>query len=208
MASVAHRIGFTTGILILPQRQTALVAKQAATLDVLSSGRLRLGVGLGWNEVEYISLNQDFHTRGRRLEEQVALLRQLWTQPLVSFTGRWHSIPDAGINPLPVQRPIPIWFGGRRRACAALHHRHRKSPQRRGHGTPGALAAGRSQDLTHRRLPPPGTHPRLLGSWCSVTQGKWVVWVGLLRNPTQTTHQIHCDGPMDLTLGKDKPLRM
>jgi len=112
MAAATQSIGFVTGVLILPQRQTALVAKQAATLDVLSHGRLRLGVGLGWNEVEYVALNQDFHTRGRRIEEQVEVLRELWTKPLVSFHGRWHTIPDAGINPLPVQRPIPIWFGG------------------------------------------------------------------------------------------------
>lgn len=112
LAGLTRKIGFTTSIIILPQRQTALVAKQAATLDVLSGGRLRLGVGLGWNEVEYAALNQDFHTRGRRIEEQVHVLRQLWTQPLVNFSGRWHTIPDAGLNPLPVQRPIPIWFGG------------------------------------------------------------------------------------------------
>ncbi|HLE14205.1 MAG TPA: LLM class F420-dependent oxidoreductase [Anaerolineales bacterium] len=112
MAGVTKTLGFATGILILPQRQTALVAKQAATLDVLSSGRLRVGVGLGWNEVEYAALGQDFHSRGRRIEEQVTLLRQLWTQPLVNFEGRWDTIPDAGINPLPVQQPIPIWFGG------------------------------------------------------------------------------------------------
>jgi probable F420-dependent oxidoreductase len=98
--------------LILPQRQTALVAKQAATLDVLSGGRLRLGVGLGWNEVEYIAMGEDFHTRGKRIEEQVDLLRQLWTQPLVVYQGKWHMLPDAGLNPLPIQRPIPIWFGG------------------------------------------------------------------------------------------------
>lgn len=112
LASLTHTIEFTTGIIILPQRQTALVAKQAATLDVLSGGRLRLGVGLGWNAVEYEALGQDFHTRGRRIEEQVALLKELWTQPLVKFTGRWHTVPDAGLKPLPVQRPIPIWFGG------------------------------------------------------------------------------------------------
>jgi len=112
MAAATTQIQFCTGVIILPQRQTALVAKQAAALDVLSSGRLRLGVGLGWNEVEYAALNQDFRTRGRRLEEQVTLLRQLWTQPLVTFAGSWHTIPDAGLNPLPVQRPIPIWFGG------------------------------------------------------------------------------------------------
>lgn len=112
MAGVTRRIGFTPGIIILPQRQAVLVAKQAATLDVLSGGRLRLGVGLGWNEVEYICLGEDFHTRGRRIEEQVQLMRALWTQPLVTFSGRWHTIPDAGINPLPLQRPIPVWFGG------------------------------------------------------------------------------------------------
>jgi probable F420-dependent oxidoreductase len=112
MAGVTETIGFTPGIIILPQRQTVLVAKQAATLDVLSGGRLRVGVGLGWNEVEYIALGEDFHTRGRRISEQVRLMRELWTQPLVNFSGLWHTIPDAGINPLPVQRPIPVWFGG------------------------------------------------------------------------------------------------
>ena len=112
MAAFTERIQFTTGIVILPQRQTALFAKQAATLDVLSKGRLRVGVGLGWNEVEYIALSQDFHTRGQRLEEQVAVLRLLWTQPLVNFSGRWHTIPDAGLNPLPLQQPIPLWIGG------------------------------------------------------------------------------------------------
>ena len=112
MAAVTEKIEFTTGILILPQRQTALVAKQAATLDVLSGGRFRMGVGIGWNWVEYQALNQDFHTRGRRIEEQVSLLRRLWTEPLVKYDGRWDAIPDAGLKPLPVQQPIPIWFGG------------------------------------------------------------------------------------------------
>jgi len=112
MAGLTAQIEFATGILILPQRQTALVAKQAAALDVLSHGRLRLGVGIGWNWVEYDALGQDFRSRGRRIEEQVTLLRQLWTQPLVTYAGHWDKIPDAGLNPLPVQRPIPIWFGG------------------------------------------------------------------------------------------------
>jgi probable F420-dependent oxidoreductase len=112
LTGLTRMIEFVTGILILPQRQTALVAKQAATLDVLCNGRLRLGVGNGWNEVEYIALGENFHNRGVRIEEQVVLMRQLWTQPLVKFEGRWHNISDAGINPLPVQRPIPIWFGG------------------------------------------------------------------------------------------------
>jgi len=112
MAAVTTKLGFIPGILILPQRETALVAKQAATLDVLCGGRLRLGVGTGWNEVEYVALSQDFSTRGQRQEEQIEVLRLLWTQELVSYKGRWHDIPDAGINPLPVQRPIPLWFGG------------------------------------------------------------------------------------------------
>jgi probable F420-dependent oxidoreductase len=112
MAALTKAIHFTTGILILPQRQTALVAKQAAMLDVLSNGRFRLGAGIGWNKVEYESLGEDFHSRGRRIEEQIALLRELWTQPLVTFEGRWDTVIEAGINPLPIQQPIPIWLGG------------------------------------------------------------------------------------------------
>lgn len=112
MAALTQRIEFTSGVIILPQRQTALFAKQAACLDVLSGGRLRVGLGLGWNQVEYAALNENFHNRGRRFEEQVQVLRLLWTQPLVNFRGCWHTILDAGLNPLPVQRPIPLWFGG------------------------------------------------------------------------------------------------
>src|SRR6188474_2591636 len=111
-AAVTRRIELVTGVLVLPQRQTALVAKQAAAVDVLSQGRLRLGVGVGWNDVEYEALGEDFHDRGRRIEEQVSLMRALWTEPVVDFAGRWHRVPEAGINPLPVQRPIPVWFGG------------------------------------------------------------------------------------------------
>ncbi|MEX1019620.1 MAG: LLM class F420-dependent oxidoreductase [Litorilinea sp.] len=112
MAAVTTRLEFATGILILPQRQTALVAKQAATLDVLSGGRLRLGVGIGWNEVEYTALNENFGNRGKRSEEQVQVLQKLWTEPLVTFEGKYHTIPNAGLKPMPVQQPIPIWFGG------------------------------------------------------------------------------------------------
>ena len=112
LAGVTKSMEFASGVFILPQRETALFAKQAATLDVLCNGRLRIGIGTGWNAVEYEALNQDFHTRGKRQEEQVTLLRELWSNPLVTFKGHWHSIPDAGLNPLPVQRPIPIWFGG------------------------------------------------------------------------------------------------
>jgi probable F420-dependent oxidoreductase len=107
------RLELVTGVLILPQRQTVLVAKQAAEVDVLSGGRTRLGVGIGWNGVEYQSLGEDFATRGRRIEEQVALLRRLWTEPVVTFDGEDHRVVGAGLNPLPVQRPIPIWMGTR-----------------------------------------------------------------------------------------------
>jgi probable F420-dependent oxidoreductase len=112
LAGATKKIEFVTGIIILPQRQTVLVAKQAVALDVLSGGRLRFGVGIGWNPVEYEALGADFSNRGRRSEEQIDVMRQLWTQQLVNFEGRWHKITDAGINPLPIQRPIPIWFGG------------------------------------------------------------------------------------------------
>ena len=112
MAAVTQRVEFVTGVIILPQRQTALVAKQAAALDVLSGGRLRLGFGIGWNQVEYTALNEPFHNRGRRFDEQLEVLNLLWTQPLVTFAGKYHTIEDAGLNPMPVQQPIPIWFGG------------------------------------------------------------------------------------------------
>jgi probable F420-dependent oxidoreductase len=106
------RLELVTGIIILPQRQTVLVAKQAAEVDLLTGGRFRLGVGVGWNAVEYEALGKDFGDRGRRQEEQVKLLRRLWTEQTVSFAGTWEQVTGAGLAPLPVQRPIPIWFGG------------------------------------------------------------------------------------------------
>ena len=112
VAAVTTRLELVTGVLILPQRQTALVAKQAAEVDILSGGRLRLGVGVGWNEVEYEGLGKEFGDRGARSEEQIALLRALWTAPSIAFEGRWETIVEAGIAPLPVQRPIPVWIGG------------------------------------------------------------------------------------------------
>ena len=112
LAGVTEKIEMTTGILILGQRQTALVAKQAAQVDVLTGGRLRLGIGIGWNDVEYEALGEDFHNRGRRSVEQIELMRALWTQDVVNYTGRYHQVTHAGINPLPVQRPIPVWLGG------------------------------------------------------------------------------------------------
>ena len=111
LAAVTSRIGLATAILILPQRPTVLVAKQAAELDVLCQGRLRLGVGIGWNELEFHALGQEFRNRGPRMVEQIALMRQLWTNELSSFDGEWHRISESGINPLPIQRPIPVWVG-------------------------------------------------------------------------------------------------
>jgi probable F420-dependent oxidoreductase len=110
LAGVTARIGLTTGVIILPQRQTALVAKQAAALDVLSGGRLRLGVGTGWNWVEYDALGARFDDRGKRFDEQIELLRRLWREPVVDFTGEYHRIDRAGLLPLP-EREIPVWFG-------------------------------------------------------------------------------------------------
>jgi probable F420-dependent oxidoreductase len=112
LAAIAPELELVTGVIILPQRQTALVAKQAAEVDVLTSGKFRLGVGIGWNAVEYEGLSMDFHNRGRRLEEQIQVMRRLWTEPTVTFAGRYHCITAAGINPLPIQRPIPVWIGG------------------------------------------------------------------------------------------------
>ncbi|MCY3504765.1 MAG: LLM class F420-dependent oxidoreductase [Chloroflexi bacterium] len=111
LAAITERVELVTGVIILPQRQTALVAKQAAEVDILSGGRLRLGIGTGWNYVEYDSLNEDFSNRGKRQEEQVEVLRQLWAEPIVDFDGNWHRIDRAGLKPLPGRR-IPIWFGG------------------------------------------------------------------------------------------------
>lgn len=110
MAGLTNTIEFMTGVLVLPQRQTALVAKQCAEIDILSNGRLVLGVGVGWNSVEFEALSEDFTKRGRRMEEQIHLLRRLWTEPLVTFEGDFDRITKAGLNPLPNQ-PIPIWIG-------------------------------------------------------------------------------------------------
>jgi probable F420-dependent oxidoreductase len=112
LAAATKTIGLSTGILIAPQRQTGVIAKQAAEVDILSGGRLRLGIGVGWNHVEYGALGVDWKTRGARQAEQVEVLRRLWSGEVVSFTGRFHNLQDVSMLPLPVQRPIPIWFGG------------------------------------------------------------------------------------------------
>jgi probable F420-dependent oxidoreductase len=112
LAGLTTRLEFVPGVIILPQRQTVLVAKQAAEVDVLTGGQFRLGIGIGWNEVEYEALNEEFRNRGKRSEEHIAVLRALFTDEVVTFHGKWHHIEAAGLNPMPVQRPIPIWIGG------------------------------------------------------------------------------------------------
>ncbi len=111
LAGRTERLAFTTGVIILPQRQTVLLARQAADVALLSGNRLRVGVGVGWNWVEYDALGQDFHTRGRRADEQIELLRRLWSEPVVTFDGEFDSVERAGILPRPTS-PIPIWVGG------------------------------------------------------------------------------------------------
>jgi probable F420-dependent oxidoreductase len=116
LAAATTRLQFATGVLIVAQRQTALVAKQAACLDVLSGGRFRLGIGVGWNPVEFTGLNENFHNRGRRSEEQAQVMQALWAHPFVTFNGKYHTIEDAGINPRPKSGKVPLWYGG--------HHEH------------------------------------------------------------------------------------
>jgi probable F420-dependent oxidoreductase len=113
IAAITERIELVPSVIVLPSRQTALLAKQVAELDTLSGGRVRLGVGVGNSQDEYSAMGQDFHTRGQRCDEQMALLKALWTQETVDFKGRWDTVSGVGLNPLPIQRPIPMWIGGR-----------------------------------------------------------------------------------------------
>jgi len=123
IAAVTENIQLVPSVIVLPSRQTVLVAKQAAELDVLSGGRMRLGIGIGANAEEYGALGADFRTRGARCEEQMALLKQLWTQPTVEFDGRWDKVSGAGLNPLPIQRPIPLWIGAQSNPVARIRRR-------------------------------------------------------------------------------------
>ena len=111
IAGVTETIEINSAVIILPQRQTVLAAKQAAEIDVLCGGRLRIGVGLGWNELEFEALGMEFGNRGKRVEEQIEVLRRLWTEEVVTYEGRWHKITEAGLAPMPLQRPIPLWIG-------------------------------------------------------------------------------------------------
>jgi probable F420-dependent oxidoreductase len=112
LAACTHSLILSTGVVVLPQRQTVLFGKQAANVDIFSGGRLRLGVGIGWNAIEYEALGMPFEDRSARLDDQIRFLRRLWTEPSFTEDSRFHKITEAGINPLPLQRPIPIWIGG------------------------------------------------------------------------------------------------
>ena len=155
-----------TGILILPQRQTVLAAKQAAEVDLLTNGKFRLGVGIGWNQVEYEALGQDFHTRGKRLDEQITLIRRLWTEQSVTFDGTFNHVPGAGLAPLPVQRPIPVWIGAQSPvAYRRAGHRGRLVPA----DVAGSSARRGAAGSWPRRPPRAGRDPARIGMEGRVT---------------------------------------
>jgi probable F420-dependent oxidoreductase len=158
-SAIAPEMEMVPGVIILPQRQTALVAKQAAQIDIFTGGKFRLGVGVGWNPVEYEALGQDFRTRGRREEEQIALLRRLWTEPILSFRGEFDQITDAGLNPLPIQQPIPIWIGGT--ADVAIERAARLGDGWFPQGT--AEANADRLDTFHRAIADSGRDPAAIG---------------------------------------------
>ncbi|QFZ21685.1 LLM class F420-dependent oxidoreductase [Saccharothrix syringae] len=175
LAAVTTSLELVTGVLVLPQRQTALVAKQAAEVDVLSGGRLRLGVGVGWNPVEYRALGESFTDRGARSAEQVELMRRLWAEPSVTFEGRWHHVDDAGIKPRPAAGRIPVWFGGN--AEAVLRRAGRLGdgwlPQRQPDATAAAMVARVRAHAEEAGRDPAaiGFEPRLV--LADVPRGRW-----------------------------------
>jgi len=197
LAGVTSRIGLVTGILILPQRQAALVAKQAAAVDVLSAGRLRLGVGVGWNAVEFEALNENFKNRGKRIEEQIEVMRALWEKELVTFNGQWHHIPDAGIKPLPPQRPIPIWMGGE--SPIVLERAARMADGWMPHFRPGAEAQA-VVDKLHRSIREARRDPVTFGiegrlTVAQVPEAHWATELTAWRAMRGITHlSIHTVG--------------
>jgi len=202
LAAATQRLELVTGIVILPQRQTALVAKQAAAVDVLSGGRLRLGVGVGWNPVEFEALGEDFKTRGRRVEEQVEVMRALWTNELVTFTGKYHRLPDAGLNPLPVQRPIPVWMGGESEVVQQRMARVADGwmPHFRA-GTAGQAAVDRMHGLVRGA----GRDPKAFGiegrmTLAQIPQGEWAKEMDAWRAMRGVSHL--CVSTMNLGLAK------
>ncbi len=174
LSACTQKINFSTQVLVLPQRQTALVAKQAACLDILSGERFRFGIGVGWNHEEFIALNENFHNRGARSVEQVQVMRQLWSKPHVDYKGVWHSLEDIGINPLPKKQCIPVWFGGHQDITLQRTARH-------GDGwimlewPPGDKALAKFKDL-HKYTELAGRDPDSIGI---------EVWVSAAGTPDQ-----------------------
>jgi probable F420-dependent oxidoreductase len=171
IAAVTEKVGLASGVLILPQRQTALVAKQAAQLDVLCGGRLRRGVGVGWNPVEYEALGQDWTTRGRRQAEQVELMNRLWTERVVTFDGQFDHAHHAGLKPMPIQRPIPVWFGGG--ADATLRRAAKLGQGWIPRGNPNEKAGAQIADL-RRYLREAGRDAGAFGIECWIRSGATV----------------------------------
>ena len=176
MAGITNHVGLVSGVLILPQRQTALVAKQAAQLDILSNGRLRLGIGVGWNPVEYEALGENWNTRGQKQNEQVQLMNKLWTERTVDFSGEFDAVRNAGINPLPKQQPIPIWFGGQ--ADAVLKRAATFGSGWIPLGNPGSNSA-KALDKINGFLMDAGRDPKKFGieAWIRFGDGNPDSWV-------------------------------
>ena len=199
LAACAPGLELVTGVVILPQRQAALVAKQASAVDVLTGGKLRLGVGIGWNAVEYEALGESFTTRGRRLEEQIALMRRLWTDEVVTFRGTEHTVTEAGLNPMPVQRPIPVWIGATADVAVARAARI----------ADGWFPQGRADALAekiagfHRQVEEAGRRPEDVGvdarmSLKSVPEAEWPAEIEAWRALGATHLAVESMG-MDLT---------
>ena len=190
LAGVTRCLGLTTGVLVLPQRQTALVAKQAAAVDVLAGGRLRLGVGVGWNAVEFEALGERFTDRGKRIEEQIAVMRLLWANELVTFEGQWHRVPDAGVNPLPPRRSIPIWMGGE--SDIVVRRAARLADGWMPHFRPGAEAAATVSRL-HALVRDAGRDPSQFGiegrmTLAQVPAERWAAELAAWRAMRGVTH--------------------
>ena len=191
LAAVTQRIELSTGIIIVTQRQTVLVAKQAAEVDVLTGGRLRLGIGIGGNESEHEALGEDFHNRGKRCEEQIEVMRALWTQDVVTFEGRWHTIKGGGINPRPVQQPIPLWIGGH--ADAVLKRTARLADGWNTYLTPDENVEETIASL-HRHARDAGRDPAEIGIEARVGLISTPVYKGRsyadLRSPEETAREV------------------
>lgn len=168
IAAATDRVSLSTGVLILPQRQTALVAKQAAQVDILCGGKLRLGIGVGWNPVEYDSLGENWRTRGRRQEEQIKLMNRYWTERTVDFNGEFDNVHHAGINPQALQQPIPVWFGGG--VDAVLKRAAKYGAGWIPLGNPGSAVEAQIEKL-HGYLKEQGRDPDGFGLECWVRSG-------------------------------------